>query len=56
LLSARRRDARAFALSVIAIEEASKIPYLVECAEKIIAGEAPNRADVHKFLNSHQQS
>lgn len=34
---------------------ASKIPYLLECAEKIIGGHAPDWPDVHKFLNSHQQ-
>lgn len=55
LLFASQRYARAFALSVIAMEEASKIPYLLECAEKIIGGEAPDWPGVHKFLNSHQQ-
>ena len=51
----RARLARAFSLSVIAIEEASKIPYLLECAEKISGGQAVDWPGVHKFLNSHQQ-
>jgi AbiV family abortive infection protein len=55
LLFASQRYARAFALSVIAIEEASKIPYLLECAEKISGGQVPDWPEVHKFLNSHQQ-
>jgi AbiV family abortive infection protein len=55
LLLRNGRYARAFALSVIAIEEASKIPYLLECAEKIVAGQPPDWPDVHEFLRSHQQ-
>ena len=55
LLFASQRYARAFSLSVIAIEEASKIPYLLECAEKISGGQAVDWPGVHKFLNSHQQ-
>ena len=55
VLFVSKRYARAFALSVIAMEEASKIPYLLECAEKIIGGQAPDWTEVHKFLNSHQQ-
>lgn len=55
LLAASQRYARAFVLSVIAIEEASKIPYLLECAEKISAGATLDWPEVHNCLNSHQQ-
>lgn len=55
LLFRNQRYARAFALSVIAIEEASKIPYLLESAEKILAGQPPHWPEVHRFLNSHQE-
>jgi AbiV family abortive infection protein len=55
LLFKAGRYARAFALSVIAIEEASKIPYLLECAESLAAGKLPNWQDLHTFLHSHQQ-
>src|SRR5262245_18076649 len=55
LLFKSRRYPRAFALSVIAIEEVSKIPYLLECAEKILLGRPPHWPDVHRFLNSHQE-
>jgi AbiV family abortive infection protein len=55
LLFKAGRYARAFSLSVIAIEEASKIPYLLECAEGLVAGNPPSWEDVHRFLNSHQQ-
>ena len=55
VLFVKQRYARAFSLCVIAIEEASKIPYLLECAEKVVAGQPPDWAEVHKFLNSHQQ-
>jgi AbiV family abortive infection protein len=55
VLFVNQRYARAFSLCVIAIEEASKIPYLLECAEKIIGGQPLDWPEVHKFLNSHQQ-
>jgi AbiV family abortive infection protein len=55
VLFVKQRYARAFSLCVIAIEEASKIPYLLECAEKIVGGQPPDWSEVHKFLNSHQQ-
>jgi hypothetical protein len=55
LLFKAKRYARAFSLSVIAIEEASKIPYLLECSEGIVAGNQPNWSDVHRFLHSHHE-
>lgn len=55
LLLMNQRYARAFALSVIAIEEASKIPLLLECAEKIVAGQQPDWSEVHASLLSHHE-
>ncbi len=55
LLFRNERYARAFTLSVIAIEEASKIQYLLECSEKALAGESPDWSEVHRFLTSHHE-
>ena len=55
LLLANHRYARAFALSVIAIEEASKIQTLLECAEDILAGHDVDWTEIHASLHSHRE-
>jgi len=56
LLFTAKRYPRAFSLCVIAMEEASKIPYLLECAEGLAVGKEPDWADVDQFLHSHGRS
>lgn len=55
LLLANHRHPRAFALSVIAVEEASKIQLLLQCAEGILAGDEPDWAEIHASLHSHRE-
>ena len=53
LLRSNGRHARAFSLSVIANEEAAKIPILLKCAESLLAGVTPDWPKLHKALSSH---
>jgi AbiV family abortive infection protein len=55
LLFSHRRYARTFALSVIAVEEASKILYLLDRAGGILADSPPDWVKVQTFLHSHHE-
>ena len=53
LLYGHSHFARSFFLSIIAVEETSKVLMLIECAKKIAAGESQDWSKVHEMLNSH---
>jgi hypothetical protein len=53
LLCVHSHFARSFFLSIIAVEETSKILMLIECAKKINAGENQDWPNVHEMLNNH---
>jgi AbiV family abortive infection protein len=53
LLYSQSHFARSFFLSIIAVEETSKVLMLIECAKKITAGESQDWSKVYAMLNSH---
>jgi AbiV family abortive infection protein len=53
LLYVNGRYARAYALSVLATEEISKLPVLISCLEELAEGIQPNWDHIAKFLTSH---
>lgn len=53
LLYVNARYPRAYALSVLAIEEVSKLPALISCLEQLANGAQPDWDDIDEFLNSH---
>jgi AbiV family abortive infection protein len=53
LLYVNGRYPRTYALSVLAIEEVSKLPVLVSCLEQLSEGTQPDWAGIDEFLNSH---
>ncbi len=53
LLCIHSHFGRSFFLSIIAVEETSKVLMLIECAKKINAGENQDWPKVHEMLNNH---
>src|SRR5207249_3159052 len=54
LLYINGRYPRAYALSVLATEEISKLPALISCLEELAKGIQPNWDDIAELLNNHR--